>query len=38
MIAALPPGYRLLHREVYDGQIQMALLVYGKKGDDRAAG
>jgi Dolichyl-phosphate-mannose-protein mannosyltransferase len=38
VIAALPPGYRLLHREVYDGQIQMALLVYGKEGDNRAAG
>ena len=38
VIAALPPGYRLLHRQVYDGQIQMALLVYGKEGDDRAAG
>jgi hypothetical protein len=38
VIAALPPGYRLLHREVYDGQIQMALVVYGKKGDDRAPG
>jgi 4-amino-4-deoxy-L-arabinose transferase-like glycosyltransferase len=38
VIAALPPGYRLLHREVYDGQIQMALVVYGKEGDDRAAG
>ena len=38
VIAALPPGYRLLHRQVYDGLIQMALLVYGKAGDHRAAG